>query len=99
MISIIAGTGSLPTEACKKLLATGRNFFVITLFPEDNMKDITSSTDGTVEVISNPLCRPSKILEILKNRNTKQVLFIGKVDKANLLKKIKFDWLGIKFLG
>jgi UDP-2,3-diacylglucosamine hydrolase len=99
VISIIAGTGSLPTAACKNLLARGCKFFVITLFPEDNMEDITSATDGTIEVISNPLCKPSKILEILKNRNTKKVLFIGKVDKSNLLKKIKFDWLGVKFLG
>ena len=39
------------------------------------------------------------ILALIKEQNAKQVLFIGKVDKRNLLKKFKLDWYAIKMLA
>lgn len=99
MIAIIAGTGSLPIETCKKLISQNKKFFVITLFPQNNKIAIEKETCGNYEVISQNVYKPSQIITLLKKKNAKKVLFIGKVDKSHLFKKIKFDWLAIKLLG
>ncbi len=117
MIAIIAGTGSLPAQACKNLLHKNENFFVISLFPEDNLDELTrvinsctkhsekpeatstKTTSKHIPIISQPFYKPSQIFKILKDHNTKKVLLIGKVDKRNLLKKVSFDWYGVKFLA
>lgn len=99
MIAIIAGTGSLPAEACKALLTRAAPFFVVSLFAEDNAAELEKVTGGNIEIISKPCYKAHEILTLLKDKGTKQVLFIGKVDKSNLLKRLKLDWLAIKILG
>lgn len=99
MIAIIAGTGSLPQEACKNLLQSNKSFFVITLFPEDNLESIKKITQNKIEIFTQEFYKPSKILKLLKEKKTKEVLLIGKVDKRNILKKIKFDWLALKLFA
>lgn len=99
MIAIIAGTGNLPKQACKSFLAAEKDFFVISLFPEDNMVVLKEELPQEVPVIHKPFYKVKTILEILQEHNTKQVLFIGKVDKQNLLKKFKLDWYGIKVMA
>jgi len=95
MIAIIAGTGSLPRQACKSLIRTKKNFFVLSLFPEDNLKELSE----LAHVVHKPFYKTKIILDELKSRGAKEVLFIGKVDKRNLLKKFKLDWFAVKALA
>src|SRR3990172_1881255 len=99
MIAIIAGTGTLPLEACKSLLASQKPFFVISLFPENNLKELQQITGSNAQVFAQPFYKVGTVLDLLKNNHARQALLIGKVDKNNLLKKIKLDWVGIKFLA
>jgi DUF1009 family protein len=99
MIAVIAGTGSLPGEACKHFLASSQPFFVITLFPENNAIELKNIVHGNAEVIARDCYKPSEILSLLKEKSATKVLWIGKVDKSHLLKHVKFDWLALKILG
>lgn len=103
MIAIIAGTGNLPVQACKSLIEQNKDFFVISLFPEDNNLELKNIVNNGIynnpEVIEQKFYKASKILKTLKEKKTTHVLFIGKVDKRNLFKNLKFDWLTIKFLA
>ena len=99
MIAVIAGTGALPAEACRKLLAQGKPFFVVCLFPEENLAQLTATVGPDITVVAEACYRPGTILRMLQEKQTKQVLFVGKVDKSNLLKQIKFDWLAVKLMG
>lgn len=99
MIAVIAGTGTLPVEACKNLLIQQKSFFVISLFPEDNAPQLQKMVAGRAEVISKEFYKPSSILDLLKDKQATHVIFLGKVDKNNLLKHLKLDWLAIKLLG
>ncbi len=99
MIAIIAGTGALPLEACNSLTLKKKPFFVISLFPEDNLLELEQATQKQIDIIAQSAYRPGAVLDILKKRKTEQVLLIGKVDKRALLKKVKLDWLGIKLLA
>jgi len=96
MIAIIAGTGALPADSCKKLAADKQPFLVISLFPEDNLSQIEDACAEYGTVIEKPFYKIGMILNFLKERAISKVLFIGKVDKNNLLKKLKFDWLYFK---
>ena len=98
MIAVIAGTGNLPQQACLNLLKQNKPFFVISLFPQDNAASLQSVIKDKAEIFTKEFYKVGKILQFIKEKNTNQILFIGKVDKRNLLKKIKFDWLAIKLL-
>jgi DUF1009 family protein len=100
MLALIAGTGDLPIKACKSLIENKKKFFVITLFPENNLVQIKKTIDGSqTQIIQKPFYKTKIILDELKKQKTKEVLFIGKVDKQNLLKKFKLDWFAIKMLA
>lgn len=99
MIALIAGTGSLPKEACKSLLAAKKDFLVVTLFPEDNLVMLRNSVPKSTLIIHQPFYKAQTILSTLKQKSVTEVLFIGKVDKQNLLKKFKLDWFAIKLLA
>ena len=99
MIGIIAGTGNLPIEACVSLLQQKKQFFIIPLFPEDNLQQLESVTKKQIPIFPKTIAKASDIIKTLQSQKTTQVLLIGKVDKRNLLKKIKFDWFGIKFFA
>ena len=99
MIGIIAGTGSLPLDACASLAAMGKSFFVISLFPENNKKELQIAAGQSAQIFELPFYKVSSILSFLQDQKTESVLMIGKVDKQNLLKKVQFDWLGVKLLG
>ncbi len=99
MIAVIAGTGDLPLEACKNLLRDQRSFFVVCLFPEQNLAGLQEVIQNRAEIIAQECYKPGKILALLQQKKSSQLLFIGKVDKSNLLKHLKFDWLAIKLLA
>lgn len=99
MIAIIAGTGTLPIEACKNLLNRNQPFFVVCLFREDNFTEIQAAVQGRVEVIHQDVYKAHQVLNFLKEKQTCKVLFIGKVDKSHLLKNFKLDWLAVKMLA
>lgn len=99
MIAVIAGIGSLPIEACRQLKIQKRPFFVIVLFPEDNLAGIQQVVQDDDSIVAHEFYKASSIRDTLIARTTKKVLFIGKVDKQHLLKHIKFDWLAIKFFA
>lgn len=99
MIAVIAGTGSLPIQACKSLQERGKSFFVIVLFPDDNLAQINEQVSDSATVITRPFYKARAILDLLKERNTKQVFFIGKVDKKYLLKRFKLDLFALKILA
>jgi DUF1009 family protein len=52
-----------------------------------------------VDLIARECYKAGQVLDLLKNKQTKQVLMIGKVDKSHLLKTFKFDWLAIKLMA
>ncbi|MFH1462030.1 MAG: UDP-2,3-diacylglucosamine diphosphatase LpxI [bacterium] len=99
MIAIIAGTGNLPIEAAKSLLSQKKDFLIICLFPADNQNKILEIIVNRDKVISQPFYKAGQILKLLKEKNVTEILFIGKVDKNNLLKNIKLDWLAVKTLA
>ncbi len=95
MIAIIAGTGTLPLESCKYFLNKKTAFFVISLF-EENRNEIAQLIQDQAQLIAKPLYKLGGIMQTLEDYKTTHLLFIGKVDKRNLLKKIKFDWFYFK---
>lgn len=99
MIGIIAGTGSLPAQACKKLIGQQSPFFVVSLFPNDNKSDIEQICGTSVPIISLTSFKASELIKTLQSFTTTHLFMIGKFDKHLLLKKIKFDWLALSFLG
>jgi UDP-2,3-diacylglucosamine hydrolase len=99
MIALIAGTGTLPSEACKKFLLTNQDFFIISLFPEDNFDALNQLIKGEKKIFAESFYKPSQIIRLLHEQKTTKALLIGKVDKQHLLKKIKLDWLGVKMLS
>jgi DUF1009 family protein len=98
MIAIIAGKGRLPIYACQSLLFKQKSFFVIVLFPADNFEQLQVTVGSQIKLISQPFYKVGSILQTLKENFTRQILFIGKVDKQHLLSHVKFDWLAIKLL-
>lgn len=99
MIAIIAGTGNLPIESAKALIKQNKDFIVITLFPNDNLQKLLNIINDRSKVISKPFYKAGKILKLLKEKNVTKIFFIGKVDKGNLFKNLKLDWLSIKTLA
>lgn len=101
MIAIIAGTGNLPIDAIKSLIKLNKSFIVISLFPEDNLLKIKEILNNynLGQVITLPFYKAGSILKLLKKNNIQEILFIGKVDKRNLFKNFKLDWLAIKALA
>ena len=81
------------------MLHDKKPFFIISLFPEDNAEQLKKTVSGYAEFFTGEFYKVGNILKLLQEKSTKQVLFVGKVDKRNLLKKIKFDWLSIKLLA
>jgi len=51
------------------------------------------------QIIAQPFYKAGQMLDLVKERGTKKVLFIGKVDKQHLLQHIKFDWFAIKLMA
>ncbi len=99
MVAIIAGTGFLPIEACTSMLIAQKQFFVVSLFPEDNGTLLHDTVKDRAKLISINVYKVSAILDLLKKHHTTELLFIGKVDKQLLLKNAALDWLGIKLLA
>lgn len=99
MIGIIAGTGSLPVEACKSLIAQNKPFFVIALFPDDNLETLTNLCGKNVPVITSAYYKAGSILQSFQQHQATHAMLIGKVDKRLLLKKIKLDWIAVKFFA
>ena len=99
MIAIIAGTGNLPIDACKNFIDNNQSFFVISLFPKDNLEKIQAIIKDKNLIIAQKFYKAAQMLKILQERKTKKVLLIGKVDKRNLLKNFKLDWMSIKFFA
>jgi hypothetical protein len=99
MIAIIAGTGDLPVEASKALLERNDPFFVIALFPENNLVALKNILQDKAEVIAQEVYKVGQILKLLESKKTSQLLMIGKVDKSNLFHHLKLDWLAIKILA
>ncbi len=99
MIAIIAGTGNLPIESAKYFLRQNKDFIVICLFPKDNEQKLKETVSGKAEVISQKFYKTKQTLKLLKEKNVDKILLIGKVDKKNILKNIKLDWLAIKTLA
>lgn len=99
MIGIIAGTGSLPIEACKKLLEQKKPFFIISLFPADNKNEIEAICGISIPIVSLTSFKASELIKTLQSFATTHLFMIGKFDKQLLLRKIKFDWLALSFLG
>lgn len=98
MIGVIAGTGSLPLDACRQLQSSGKPFFVISLFPE-NKQSLEAGLNGAAPVFELPFYKVGTVLSFLQEQQATQVLLIGKVDKQHLLKKVQIDWLGVKLLA
>ncbi|KKQ49326.1 MAG: hypothetical protein US69_C0007G0075 [candidate division TM6 bacterium GW2011_GWF2_38_10] len=99
MIAVIAGTGRLPIHACQNLIHKNEPFFVISLFPQNNEQELRNAVDDKAEVVVLPFFKVQAILDVLKKRHTTKLLFIGKVDKQNLLSNVKLDWLALKLLA
>lgn len=99
MIAIVAGTGTLPMQAAQRLLDLNEKFFVLSLFPEDNLDQLNNVLQGKAEIVAQKVYKAGEILDLIKQRGTKKVLFIGKVDKQHLLQHIKFDWFAVKLMA
>ncbi len=99
MIGIIAGTGSLPAQACKKLIEQKELFFIIVLFPLDNKNEIEQICNSSIPIICLTSFKASELIKTLQSFSTTHLFMIGKFDKLLLLKKIKFDWLTLSFLS
>jgi len=97
--AIIAGTGSLPIDACTYFLKKNEPFFVISLFPEDNGAILRSVVGNKAHIITEKCYKLGAILDHLKKNKTTHALMIGKVDKQHLLKRLKFDWLSLKIMA
>ncbi|MCB9493617.1 MAG: UDP-2,3-diacylglucosamine diphosphatase LpxI [Epsilonproteobacteria bacterium] len=99
MIGIIAGTGVVPAYACRSLKSKNKDFFVISLFPEQNLALLQDAVGANIDIVPQDFCKAQAILDTLKARGTTQVLFIGKVDKGNLFKKLRLDTFALKLLA
>lgn len=99
MIGIIAGTGDLPLDACISLRDRNKPFFVISLFPEENLSGLQQVCSPDTTIITSSYYKAGAILEWFQQQKATKALLIGKVDKRLLLKKVRPDWLTIKFFA
>jgi len=99
IIAIIAGTGNIPLQAISALQENNTDFFVISLFPESNLEALEQASRDPSKVITHKYYRIGNIKQTLLDNNTTHVLFIGKVDKRNLLQKLSFDWEALALLS
>mgnify|MGYP003880097295 CR=1 FL=1 len=91
IIALIAGTGDLPLQAAQTLLSQQRPFFIINLFESEKEK-LRAHLPSNITVISESFYKIGTIKKTLIAQHTTSLLFVGKVDKRNLLKKISYDW-------
>lgn len=99
MIAVIAGTGTLPLEACKRLFEKKEPFFIIALFPEQSAELIAYAQEHNIFLVAQDCYKTGAIFTLLEQQQTKDVLFIGKVDKRLLFKHVSLDWYALKLLG
>jgi UDP-2,3-diacylglucosamine hydrolase len=100
VIAVVAGKGLLPAEACRSLLNKGENFFIISLFSEDNESILKKETlNNNILIISQPYYKAGQILDFIHKEKASKVFLIGKFDKKDLLEKVKLDWFGMKLFA
>jgi DUF1009 family protein len=90
MIGLIFGENNLPKEILKKLKKLKKKYLIIDLTKNKNFKKDKNFHSVSIGQIG-------KILNILKENNTKNVLFAGKVSKPNF-SNLKLDMKGIYYI-
>ncbi|MGD1997630.1 MAG: UDP-2,3-diacylglucosamine diphosphatase LpxI [Candidatus Dependentiae bacterium] len=96
-LALIAGTGTLPLDAIAALRAQKKDFFVLSLFPEENGAKLRDALqEPAVELIAEPFYKLGAIKKVLRDKCTTDVVMLGKVDKRNLLSRLSYDWELIK---
>ncbi len=95
-LGLVAGEGKLPGILAKSARSKGYKVVALAL-SEDAQARVLPHAD-TVHLIA-----PGQLgrnLKLLQNEEVRQVVFVGKVPKLNLLKNIhKLDWMAIKELS
>lgn len=96
-LTLIAGTGTLPLDAIAALRAQDKDFFVLSLFPEENGEQLRDAlAEPATQLVAQPFYKLGAIKKLLRSRGTDQVVMLGKVDKRNLLKRLSYDWELVK---
>ena len=91
MIGLFLGSTDFPKLILKKIKKKKIKYFVI-----DLTKNNTFKRDKNSHFIS--IGKFSQILNLIKEKKCKKVLFAGKIDKPNIL-NLKFDIKGVYYLG
>ena len=89
MIGLIFGETSFPKEILKKIKKKNIKYLIIDLTKKGFKKDKKSYSVSIGEF--------GKIINILREKKCKKVLFAGKVKKPNL-SKLRLDFKGIYYL-
>lgn len=96
-LTLIAGTGTLPLDAIASLRAQNKDFFVLSLFPEENGEQLSRALAAPdTQLVAEPFYKLGTIKKLLRTRGTDEVVMLGKVDKRNLLKRLSYDWELVK---
>ena len=90
MIGLIFGESNFPIEILKKIKKKRLNYLIIDLTKSKKFKKDKKSYSVSIGQFG-------KIINILKEKKCKKVLFAGKVSKPNL-SKLKLDLKGIYYL-
>ena len=89
MIAVIAGEGDLPKVIIKKFIKKKINFFIINLCKQ--------KTINKKNIYNLNITQISKILNLLKKNNCKEVILVGKVSRPSI-KDFKLDYQVIQLL-
>ncbi len=96
ILGIVAGEGKLPSILAKS--ARERGYKIIALALSETARDLISEHADVVHLVA-----PGQIgrnINLAKQENVKNIVFIGKVPKVNLLTNIfKLDWVAVKELS
>tara|TARA_B100001175_G_scaffold219276_1_gene186571 strand:+ start:251 stop:1045 length:795 start_codon:yes stop_codon:yes gene_type:complete len=90
MIGLIFGETSFPIEILKKIKKKRLNYLIIDLSKSKKFKKDKKSYSVSIGEFG-------RIINILKDKNCKKVLFAGKVEKPNF-SKLKLDLKGIYYM-
>ncbi len=91
-LGLIAGEGRLPEILLDALCQQGREVATIA-FSDETASALAPSS---VSLLRCGVAEVGKIMGFLKAQEAKDVLMVGKVDKALLYREPKFDWRAVK---
>lgn len=93
-LGLVAGAGSLPRIVCETARERDRPVVAVAFQPE-----AADALNGLAAVHRCGLGQAEKVIGVFKDAGVKEVVLIGKIEKAAVFQNLKFDLRAVKIMG